>query len=336
MWRSSKKNRRACACEILNCEVIDRVEGVNVLSVCARLGMSRQNYYQNRRQRQRRQVDEDLVVELVLRERRLQPRLGGRKIYHLIKAELVKAGVRIGRDRLFEVLESRELLLAPVKSQWPCTTRSSHYLPVFKNRIKDLNIDAPNEVWVSDLTYIRTEEGFMYLALITDRFSRKIVGHDLDDTLEVIGSLRALDQAIGGLPQGATPIHHSDRGSQYCCHEYIQKITEANLSMSMTEEDHCAENAQAERMNGILKQEYGLGARLKTKALARSMASNAVHLYNTRRPHLALNMGIPDRVHASAQSRNFAPPSPKNDAPVFDRTGGASSGSGAAPVLRFI
>ena len=221
-------------------------------------------------------------------------------MFHLIKAELVQAGVKMGRDRLFEVLESRELLLVPTKSEWPCTTSSSHYLPVFKNQIKGLRIDAPNQVWVSDLTYIRTEEAFMYLALITDKFSRKIVGYDVDDTLEVIGSIRALDQAIADLPKGATPIHHSDRGSQYCCHEYVQRITDAKLSMSMTEEDHCAENAMAERVNGILKQEYGLGARIKTKALVRSMASNAVRLYNTRRPHLALNMGIPDRVHAGA------------------------------------
>ena len=274
---------------------------INVLSVCARLGMSRQNYYQKRRRRQRRQVEEDLVVELVLRERRLQPRLGGRKVYHLIKVELVNAGVRIGRDRLFEVLALRGLLLAPVKGDWPCTTQSSHYLPVFKNRIKDLKIYGPNEVWVCDLTYIRTEEGFMYLALITDKFSRKIVWHDMDERLEVIGSIRALDEAIEGLPHGATPIHHSDRGSQYCCHEYVQRIGEANLSMSMTEEDHCAENAMAERVNGILKQEYGLGNRIRTKAQARAMASNAVHLYNTHRPHGALNMEFPERVHTGAK-----------------------------------
>jgi putative transposase len=297
MWRRSKKNRHRCACEILSGEVVNRVGGMNVLSVCARLGMSRQNYYQKRRQRQRRQVDEELVVELVLRERRLQDRLGGRKVFHLIKAELVKAGVKMGRDRFFEVLDSRDLLLVPLKSQWPRTTSSSHYLPVFENRIKNLKIEGPNEVWVSDLTYVRTEEGFMYLALITDKFSRKIVGYDIDDTLEVIGSIRALDRAIRDLPAGAIPIHHSDRGSQYCCHEYVQKIKNANLSMSMTEHDHCAENAMAERMNGILKQEYGLGAKLKTKALARTMASNAVHLYNTRRPHRELNMDFPGRVH---------------------------------------
>lgn len=136
------------------------------------------------------------MVELVLRERHLQLRLGGCKVFHLIKAELVSAGVKIGRDRLFEVLNLRGLLLAPVKGAWPCTTQSSHYLPVFKNRIKDLKIEGPNEVWVSDLTYIRTEEGSMYLALITDKFSRKIVGYDMDESLEVSGSIRALEQAV--------------------------------------------------------------------------------------------------------------------------------------------
>jgi putative transposase len=263
-----------------------------------RLGMSRQNFYRQRRRRQRRHIDADLVVQLVLRERRLQPRLGARKVLHLIKVDLDKAGVRIGRDRFLEILRWSDLLVPRLKAQWPCTTRSSHYLPVFKNRVKDLKVAGPNEVWVADLTYIRTDEGFMYLALITDRFSRKIVGYDLGDTLEVTGSIRALEQAIGDLPKGARPIHHSDRGSQYCCHEYVQKATGARVMMSMTEQDHCAENAMAERMNGILKQEYGLGAQLKTKAQARAMASNAMHLYNTRRPHQELNMDFPDLVHS--------------------------------------
>lgn len=271
---------------------------MDVASVCAKLGMSRQNYYQKRQRRERRWIDEDLVTQLVLRERGLQPRLGARKLLYLIQGELVKAGVSIGRDRLFELLSLRGLLLVPQKSQWPRTTCSSHYLPVFTNQIKGLIIEHPNQVWVSDLTYIRTEEGFMYLALITDKFSRKIVGYDIDDTLEVIGSIRALKQAIKDLPNGFYPIHHSDCGSQYCCHEYAQIITDAHLTMSMTDHDHCAENALAERVNGILKQEYGLGGKLQSKDQARAMSHTGVHLYNTRRPHLALKMAFPDQVHA--------------------------------------
>ena len=156
----------------------------------------------------------------------------------------------------------------------------------------------PHEVWVSDLTYLRTEEGYLYLALITDKKSRKIVGFHCGDTLEASGCLKAVEMALAQLPEGARPIHHSDRGCQYCSHEYVNKLVDRGLGVSMTETDHCAENALAERMNGILKSEYGLGFRLRSKAVARALVREAVHLYNTRRPHTALGMKTPEEVHA--------------------------------------
>ena len=151
-------------------------------SVCRRLGMSRQNYYARHRRRQRRQVEGELVAGLVQRERRLQPRLGTRKLYHVLKPELKEAGVRIGRDRMFEELRKRDLLLEPVAAEYPRTTQSYHNLPVFRNLVKDQEVQAPNEVWVSDLTYLRTVEGFLFLALITDKYSRKIVGWRVEPT----------------------------------------------------------------------------------------------------------------------------------------------------------
>src|SRR5512141_441658 len=229
--------------------------------------MSRQNYYARRGHRGRRAVDSDLVVGLVQQERQKQSRLGTRKLYHLLKPKLEKAGVRIGRDRMFEELRKRDLLLEPLPAKYPQTTQSYHNLPVFGNRIKDLEVTAPNQVWVSDITYVRTRESFVYLALITDKYSRKIVGWHLGDTLEAIGCVRALERALTGLPAGCKPIHHSDQGSQYCCHEYVRRLQERELPISMTELNHCAENALAERMNGILKQEYGLGLELATKAV---------------------------------------------------------------------
>ena len=262
--------------------------------------MSRQNYYARHRRRLRRAVDGELVAELVQRERRLQPRLGTRKLYHLLKPELEQAGVRLGRDRMFEELRSRDLLLEPVPAQYPCTTQSYHNLPVFRNLVKDLEFKAPNEVWVSDLTYLRTAEGFIYLALITDRYSRKIVGWDAGESLEAVGSVRALEAALADLPESRTPIHHSDQGSQYCCHEYVSRLQERGLAISMTELNHCAENALAERMNGILKQEYGLGAEFPTKAAARQAVRQGIQLYNTRRPHGALGNRIPAQVHEAA------------------------------------
>jgi transposase InsO family protein len=261
--------------------------------------MSRQNYYTRRKQRQRRQVDGELVARLVKRERYQQPRLGTRKLHHMLKRELEGAGVRIGRDRMFEELRKRELLLEPLAAAYPHTTQSYHNLPVFQNLIKDRVVKGPNEVWVSDLSYLRTREGYLYLSLITDKFSRKIVGWHVGDTLEAVGCQRALERAFAELPQNSKPIHHSDQGCQYCCHEYVNQLQERGLTISMTETNHCAENALAERMNGILKQEYGLGAVFSTKASARVAAQQGVHLYNHRRPHGALRYRVPSQVHTA-------------------------------------
>lgn len=259
--------------------------------------MSRQNYYARRRARQRAVVDAGLITSLVQAERQVQPRLGTRKLRVVLKGALAKAGVAVGRDRFFAVLRGVGLLLAPLPKEYPRTTNSYHCLPVFTNQIKDRVLCQPNEVWVSDLTYLRTAEGFLYLALVTDKFSRKIVGYHCGDTLEAIGCVQALGMALKDLPAWAHPIHHSDQGSQYCCHEYVNELVGRGLTISMTERDHCAENALAERMNGILKSEYGLGQKLKTKAQARQMVDQGVQLYNDRRPHTSLAYQTPAAVH---------------------------------------
>jgi len=273
---------------------------VSVSAVCRQLGITRQNYYARRKARRHRQVDASLVVALVVEERKVQPRLGTRKLHFLFKGILAKAGVRLGRDRFFEVLRTQDLLLEPKPTEYPCTTNSQHCLPVFTNRIKGLAVSQPNEVGVGDLTYIRTEAGFLYLALLTDKCSRKVVGYHCGDTLAAGGCLAALKNALAEMPAGATPIHHTDQGTQYCCHEYVNRVQAAGLSMSMTERDHCAENALAERMNGILKSEYGLGSEFKTKASAHVAVDQAVHLYNTRRPHTALDYRTPQEAHSLA------------------------------------
>jgi putative transposase len=275
---------------------------VGVSGVCRKLGMSRQNYYARRQRRQRRQVDGDLVADLVRQERAVQSRVGVRKLHRLLQEPLQEAGVVLGRDRMFAELRRRDLLVGPLPRSWPQTTRYDPSLPVFRNEIKDLAVERANQVWVADLTYVRTEEGFLFLSLITDRYSRKIVGQQAGETLETRETAKALDQALRGLPQEVYPIHHSDRGCQYCSHEYVQQLQERGLGISMTEADHCAENALAERVNGILKQEYGLGASFKTKALARQAILEGIHLYNTRRLHTALDYQIPAVVHAQSMA----------------------------------
>jgi transposase InsO family protein len=270
-----------------------------VTGLCQVAGMTRQNYYKQRRQRQRRQVDEELVVQLVCQERAVQPRLGGRKLLHMVRGELGKAGVNMGRDRFFETLGRHELLIErTVRSAR--TTNSRHSFRVYENLLKDRELTGPHQALVSDITYIRTKEGFLYLCLVMDAFSRAIVGFDCSDTLEREGALRALCQSLRQLPKGCEAVHHSDRGSQYCCHEYVQRLEGAGVAISMTQENHCYENAQAERLNGILKQEYGLGGLFGRKCDALRAVGEAVAIYNWRRPHQSLGYASPMQVHEVA------------------------------------
>ncbi len=272
--------------------------GVEVSALCRKLQMSRQNYYAGRTRRRRRQIGGDLIEQLVWRERRLQPRLGTRKLLWLLQAELREGGVKIGRDRLFEHLRERDLLVPRKPARQPCTTRIYEPLPLFKNLIKDLVVSQANEVWVSDVTYVATQEGYLYLALITDQHSRKIVGYHVEETLAAQGPLCALEMALKDLPADRFLIHHSDRGCQYDSHLYVQRLQSRGLRISMTEVNHCGENALAERMNGILKQELGLDEFFTTKAQARTVINQAIAIYNSRRPHGALGMEFPEQVHA--------------------------------------
>ena len=272
---------------------------MRISDLCKHAGMSRQNFYKSRRIRQRKKVDEYLVKRLVEAERAVQPRLGGLKLHSMLRKELEAEEVCLGRDRFFEVLRNQALLLEPLPKA-PRTTNSAHTLPVFTNLVKDLELTGPNQVWVSDITYIRTREDFVYLSLITDKYSRKVVGYHLGRTLAAEDALEALKMALAALPDGARPIHHSDRGSQYCCHEYVKGLKDRGLAISMTEADHCAENAMAERMNGILKQEYFLNYEFRTVEQAHKAVDEAVRLYNTRRPHRSLKLCTPDQVHRQA------------------------------------
>jgi putative transposase len=272
---------------------------VAVLRLCERAGMSRQNFYKSRKLRNRRKVDEGLVKELVQRERSIQPRLGGAKLHFMLRNELKEAGVSLGRDRFFQVLRNQDLLLEALPKA-PRTTCSAHSLPVFTNLVKDLDLTGPNQAWSSDITYIRTRTEFLYLSLIMDMRSRKIVGYHLGKTLEAGETLNALTMALLAKPEGARPIHHSDRGSQYCSHEYVNRLNEAQMPVSMTEVNHCAENSMSERVNGILKQEYFLKVVFRDMEQAEPAVDEAIQLYNTCRPHRSLNYLTPEQVHQAA------------------------------------
>jgi len=209
-------------------------------------------------------------------------------------------GIHIGRDVFFSLLRNHGLLIHRRKSRRPRTTDSRHHFRRYPNCFKDVSLTGAHQAWVCDLTYVRTDEGFLYVSLISDAWSRKIVGYEGAESLEASGCVKALRMALRQLPSGMHPIHHSDRGIQYCCWEYVDCLESRQILISMTEEDHCYENAQAERLNGILKQEYGLSETFRNRDQAREILREAVALYNTRRPHISLTYQMPSQVHQSA------------------------------------
>ena len=196
--------------------------------------MSRQNYYKSRRRRQCLEVNEAFILSLVRRERAIQPRLGCRKLLHILRSEFEYGGISIGRDRFFNLLSTNNLLIKH-RSRCPRTTNSRHWFGVYENLCKDICLTRPCQAVVSDITYIRTDEGFMFLSLIMDAYSRAIIGYDCSDSLEAEGALRSLSKAIKNLKNSSGVIHHSDRGIQYCCNEYIKRLKRGQFRISMTE-----------------------------------------------------------------------------------------------------
>lgn len=263
--------------------------------LCRVAALSRQAYYQGCRERTRRACDEEAIIAVVRAERRIQPRVGTRKLVRAVR----NAGLPVGRDRLFEVLRKYDLLVAP-KKKLVRTTYRDESLPVYRNLLYDLEPTGPNHVWVSDLTYINTAEGYVYLALLTDLVSRKIVGSYACESLGATTAIAALKRALKDLPADHWPILHSDRGCQYCCHEYVAVARQRGLPISMTEQNHCYENCYAERVNGILKDEFNLDAKFRTRAQAYRAIEQAIDIYNHRRLHTSLDYRTPAQVHEHA------------------------------------
>jgi len=266
-----------------------------IRQVCNYLHLKRDAYYKcKRRNLQRKSVDEK-VISLVKKERTIQSRVGTRKLHKGLEGAFHESGLKIGRDRLFDILRTHDLLVKPKKVSYK-TTNSYHHFYKYSNLIKDMKVTAPNQVWVSDITYIRTVKGFCYLALITDLFSRKIVGYDISDSLELAGCLRALKKALASARPAAGLLHHSDRGIQYCSKRYVEELQKHKIIISMTEENHCYENAIAERVNGILKDEFYLDQCFVNTTNAKVATKSAIEIYNNKRLHLSLGYKTPNMV----------------------------------------
>jgi transposase InsO family protein len=267
----------------------------SISSTCELLGLSRQVYYRAIKSKQKRQTIASQVVDLVQSVRIDQPRIGTRKLYHILKEPLQELGV--GRDRLFAILNANKMLIKPKRS-YHITTNSHHRFRKHKNLIEDQLITRPEQVWVADITYVGHRKNPMYLSLVTDAYSKKIVGYHLDGTLEVNASLKALKRAVKNrsYPNNKL-IHHSDRGLQYCSHIYQQTLTKNDIKCSMTESYDPYQNAVAERINGILKQEFLINTQNIDIKTMKKIIKQSIAIYNTKRPHLSCNMLTPEQMH---------------------------------------
>jgi len=278
-----------------------------VLSVslaCEAMGISRQAYYKRLDEMKEEKFKTEIVLELVAEKRRLMPRIGGKKLYDLLKNDFVRLGYKLGRDGFFTVLREHDLLAKRRKS-YIKITNSFHRFRVYDNLILGIEVIRPNQVFVSDITYIRVGSSFMYLSLITDLYSRMIVGWELSKTLDASACYKALEIALKLVDDPTGLIHHSDRGVQYCSTDYTGLLIASGASISMAEQGNPYENPHAERVNGILKDEFNLSAHFPTAALAIRATCQAIEIYNTLRTHWSLKLRTPAKVYFGTKAQVF-------------------------------
>lgn len=222
--------------------------------------------------------------------------MGAEKLHRLVTPQLHEHNIKYGRDKFYFLLRGHDLLVKRRKRS-PTTTNSNHFYRKYPNLIRDIELSKSGRLWVSDITYIRTEMGFVYLSLITDAYSKKIVGWCLWSDLTSEGALNALKMAISGEGVSHKLIHHSDRGIQYCCNDYVNYLQGSNINISMTENGDPYENAIAERVNGILKDEYDLCETFADYHAALEATKLAVYKYNNKRPHRSVDFMFPTDAH---------------------------------------
>ena len=263
---------------------------------CELFGYSKQAYYKQRMNTSALAIKQHQAKEAVLQIRRQMPRIGARKLHYMLKEEFITRGLNIGRDGLFTLLR-KEGLLIKKKKNYTITTNSKHWMRIYPNLIKELELTRPEQVWVSDITYLDTKDENAYLHLITDAYSKQVMGYELCDNMEAESTLKALQMGLKNRKHNQPLIHHSDRGTQYCSKLYTQELKKNNIQISMTENGDPYENAVAERMNGILKDEFGLAEQMENLSEAIYQTKQGISIYNTLRPHLSCQMLTPIQMH---------------------------------------
>ena len=267
---------------------------ISIDAICALFGKTRQAYYQRLGYQYQEGAEESIILDLIAEYRNLMGRIGGRKLWHELNQRLPEG---IGRDRLFDILDKYHLKVNR-RRRTARTTWSASWLHRFPNLVKDLVLTAANQVWVSDITYIETAQGFVYLHLVTDAYSKKIMGWCLSPTLHANATIKALQMAIrnaGCSLKGL--IHHSDRGCQYCCEKYVKLLQDNEIEISMTQSSDPRDNAIAERVNGILKMEWLNDEHFKGFQDTFLRVAQVINIYNNLRPHLSLNYKTPAQAY---------------------------------------
>ena len=274
---------------------------IGLARLCGWFGITRQAYYQNNWESVSTTLEEELVIQQVKNIRKNHRRMGTRKLYEMLQPFMLDHHIKIGRDALFNMLSVNHLLVRKRKRKIQ-TTNSYHWLRKYPNLIRDFIPSAPNQLWVSDITYWKIKTGeHLYISFITDAYSHKIVGYHVAETLEAIESIQALQMALSAL--GAEShlqlTHHSDRGLQYCSHSYVKLLQDNNIKISMTENGDPLENAVAERINGIIKDEYLETYDIESLKDAKGLLKAVVDLYNSERPHMSISNFTPNHIHHS-------------------------------------
>lgn len=275
----------------------NQLSGVSFNDTCRLFGKSRQAWYKIHQRGDRNRLQEELVLQWVLEIRSTLPRVGGIKLYFLIKDRLTEHNIKMGRDGLYRLLREHDLLIVP-RRKYVRTTQSWHHYKKWPDLLQDYRPYGPDQVWVSDITFLRTVNGFIYLSLITDAYSRVITGYHLSQYLKASGCIAALTKALKSRRNPDTElIHHSDRGIQYCCDDYVHLLQKNDIRISMTQSGSPYDNAIAERVNGILKQEFGLDQTFKSYNEAIEPVAKAVYTYNHIRPHFSCDLKTPVQKH---------------------------------------
>lgn len=283
-----------------------KFQHIGLAKICGWFGVTRQAYYQHNWNGISTSIEEELIIQEVLRIRKNHRRMGCRKLYEMLQNFMLQHHIKIGRDALFTMLAAHHLLIRKRKRKIQ-TTHSLHWLRKYPNLIKNFMPTAINQLWVSDITYWKIKGEYVYISFITDAFSRKIVGYNVAPTLEAVESISSLRMAFSalGAESHSQLVHHSDRGVQYCSAQYVKLLQDYNVQISMTENGDPLENAIAERINGIIKEEYLNNYEVENIHQAKQLLKDVVALYNNERPHMSIGNLTPNQIHQS--NNNITP-----------------------------